>query len=197
MPLDLPAGHYDLDPAHSRLGFAVRHAMVTTVRGAFSDVTGSADLDPAGTSSVYVEIAAASVDTRQPDRDAHLRGADFLDAERFPTLVFAASEVEFTETAVRLAGELTIRDVTRPLEVVLEFVGRVRDPFGNDRVGLEGSVVVDRREWGLTWNAALEAGGVLVANRVTLEFEVAAVRRPDVAGLEADHTDAGGLADAA
>lgn len=172
----IPQGRYVLDPAHSRVGFSVRHAMVTKVRGAFSGVTGTGVVGEDGSGSLEVVVDVASIDTRNADRDAHLRSGDFFDVERFPSMVFVASEAVQEGEQVRVSGDLTIRDVTRPVSFVLEFTGRATDPFGNDRVGLEGQVVVNRTDWGLTWNAALEAGGLLVGEKVTLEFEISAIR---------------------
>lgn len=172
-------GDYQLDPAHTRIGFVARHAMVTKVRGSFDEFEGTAHLDgetPAD-SSVAVTIRAASIDTRNADRDAHLRSDDFLDVERYPEIRFVSTAVEpVDEHTYRLTGDLTIKDVTRPVTIDLEHTGAVVDPWGYLRVGFEGSTVVNRKEWGLTWNAALEAGGVLVGEQVTLEFEVAAVQ---------------------
>jgi polyisoprenoid-binding protein YceI len=172
-------GRYELDPSHSSIGFVARHAMVTKVRGTFNEVAGSGwfdAADPAG-SSVQLEVQVASVDTRNADRDAHLRSDDFFAVEQHPTIRFAGTRVEaIDETTYRVTGDLTIRDTTRPVTFDLEFTGAATDPFGNQRIGFEGRVVVNRKDWGLTWNAALETGGILVSEKVTLEFEVSAVR---------------------
>ncbi len=172
-------GTFNLDPSHSRVGFIARHAMVAKVRGAFDEVTGTATIDGANpaASSLEVNIVAASIDTRDANRDAHLRSADFFDAETYPTLSFKATGFTILDDqTVEVTGDLTIKDVTRPVTVPFEFGGAAVDPFGNERIGFEGSVVVNRKDWGLTWNAALEAGGVLVSDKVTLELEVSAVR---------------------
>jgi polyisoprenoid-binding protein YceI len=156
--------------------------MITTVKGRIADVKGAIVLDqtsPAG-SSVEVELAAASIDTRNEQRDAHLRSADFLDVEQFPTIRFASRRIEGDRldagAALRVVGDLTIRGVTR--EVVLEasYEGSGRDPWGGERVSFSASTKIDRREFGLTWNAALETGGVLVSNEIRIHIEVQAVR---------------------
>ena len=181
----LPAtltGTYRIDPSHTRIGFVARHAMVTKVRGAFNDVAGSGtfDADDPSRSTLEVTIDVASVDTRSPDRDAHLRGDDFFAADTHSHITFSSTGVQQTgEATFRIDGDLTIRGVTRPISFDLELIGTAVDPFGNTRLGLEGSVVVNRKDWGLTWNAALEAGGVLVSEKVTLEFEVSAIRDED------------------
>ncbi len=173
------SGTYNLDPSHSRVGFVARHAMIAKVRGSFDQVTGSATIDgtdPAA-SSLEVTIQAGSIDTRDANRDAHLRSADFFDAETYPTITFVGTGFDITDDAtVEVTGDLTIRGVTQSVTVPFEFGGVAVDPFGNERVGFEGSVVVNRKDWGLTWNAALEAGGVLVSEKVTLELEVSAVK---------------------
>ncbi len=176
---DTPSGTYTIDPSHSRIGFVARHAMITKVRGAFNEVEGSGQFDPQNpeASTISVTIQTASVDTRNDDRDAHVRGADFLDVEAFPTLTFVSTAIASTGgDDFDITGDLTIKDVTRPVTFSAELTGTVVDPWGNTRVGLEGSAVVNRKDWGLTWNAALEAGGILVSDKVTLELEISAVR---------------------
>ena len=172
----IPVGTYVLDPSHSRLGFSVRHAMVTKVRGAFSGVTGTGVASEDGSGMIDVVIDASTIDTRSADRDAHLKSGDFFDVENFPDLTFKGSFHEDNGRVV-LEGNLTIRGASRPLTIELDYTGMATDPFGNERVGLEGSVVVNRTDWGLTWNAALEAGGLLVSEKVTLEFEISAIRQ--------------------
>lgn len=173
------SGNYNLDLSHSRIGFVARHAMVAKVRGSFDDVSGTAVIDGTNpsASSLEVTIQATSIDTRSEGRDAHLRSADFFDVEQYPTITFVGTRFEITDdTTVEVTGDLTIRGVTKSVTVPFEFGGTAVDPFGNQRVGFEGSVDVNRKEWGLTWNAALEAGGVLVSDKVTLELEVSAVK---------------------
>ena len=176
--LDQLSGTYALDPAHSRIGFVTRHAMVTKVRGSFDEFEGTARTEP-GLADAHIELTAqvASVDTRNADRDAHLRSADFFDAETYPTITFVSTEVTGSDDTLHVTGDLTIKDVTRPVSVDFEFNGAATDPFGNERVGFEGSVKVNRKDFGLTWNAALETGGVLVSENVTLEFEVSAIKQ--------------------
>ena len=152
--------------------------MVTKVRGSFNSFEGTATTGPdLANASISVEIDPASIDTRNADRDTHLRSADFFDAEQFPKIKFVSTEITAPDDDVlRVTGDLTIKDVTRPVTIDFEYHGSVIDPWGNTRVGLEGSVVVNRKDFGLTWNAVLEAGGVLVSEKATLEFEVAAVK---------------------
>lgn len=172
-------GDYTLDPTHTRLGFSTRHAMVTTVRGQFSDFAGTAHIDsndPAK-SSVSLTIQIASVDTGVADRDGHLRSGDFFDAETYPTMTFTSTSVARDEDGVwQITGDLTIKDVTRSVTIPFEETGSARDPFGNVRVGFEGGTAINRKDWGLTWNAALETGGVLVSEKVKLEFDVSAIQ---------------------
>jgi polyisoprenoid-binding protein YceI len=175
-------GDYTLDAAHSRVGFVARHAMVTKVRGLFKQIDGTIHLDAENPSrsSAQVTVQVASIDTQQPDRDAHLRGADFFDVERFPTITFASTSAEAVgDDHYQLTGDLTIRGVTRPVTLDLELTGAVRDPFGMVRVGFEGGVAVNRRDFGLGWNMALDTGGLLVSEKVTIELDVAAVRPAD------------------
>jgi polyisoprenoid-binding protein YceI len=176
---DTLTGRYQLDASHSRIGFVARHAMVTKVRGAFNDVAGSGWFDAADPSRSNLElvIQAASIDTRNADRDQHLRSGDFFDMATYPEIRFASTSVEASGAdAYRVTGDLTIKGTTRPVSFDLELTGSAVDPFGNERLGLEGSVVVNRKDWGINWNAALDAGGVLVSEKVTLEFEVSAVK---------------------
>lgn len=173
------SGRYTLDPTHTRIGFVARHAMVTKVRGSFEDFEGTAVIDAANpsASSTSVTIRTASVTTSQAQRDEHLRTSDFFAVEQHPTITFTSTDVTRGEDGEWLVtGDLTIKDTTRPVTVPFELTGSARDPFGNLRVGFEGSVVVNRKDWGLDWNAALETGGVLVSEKVTLEFDVSAIR---------------------
>lgn len=172
-------GTYTLDPSHSEVGFTTRHAMVTKVRGAFSDYSGTATIDGANpsASSLEVTVQAASIDTRSADRDAHVRGADFFDVEQYPTITFRSTDFAVHGDTVDVTGDLTIKDVTRSVTIPFEFNGAATDPFGHERIGFEGKVDVSRADFGLTWNAALETGGFLVSDKVTLEFEVSAVKQ--------------------
>jgi polyisoprenoid-binding protein YceI len=174
-------GSYTLDPAHTRIGFVARHAMVTRVRGSFNDFEGTivVDGDEPEKSSAAVRIVAASIDTRNEQRDAHLRSNDFLDLATYPEITFGSTSVRRTGGAeFEVTGDLTVKGVTRPVTIPLTFEGAATDPYGNLRVGFEGAVTINRKDWGVTWNAALETGGVLVSDKVTLEFEVSAIRTP-------------------
>jgi polyisoprenoid-binding protein YceI len=173
------AGDYVLDHTHTRVGFVARHAMVTKVRGAFNDFEGTVHIDEdLSRSQAKLSIKVESIDTRNADRDGHLRTNDFLDAQRYPEITFASTGVkQVDDTTVRVSGDLTIKDVTKPVEIDFEFEGAATDPFGNERIGFEGSTVINRKDWGITWNAALETGGVLVSEKVTLEFEVSAIKQ--------------------
>jgi polyisoprenoid-binding protein YceI len=172
-------GDYTLDVYHTRLGFSARHAMVTTVRGQFKDFDGQAHIDTANpsASSVRLRIEAASIDTGVADRDGHLRSADFFDVEQFPELTFVSTEVTRDEDTWTITGDLTIKDVTKPISIEFESTGSARDPFGNTRVGFEGQTTLNRKEWGLTWNAALETGGLLVSDKIKLDFDISAIQK--------------------
>lgn len=172
------AGDYTLDPAHTRIGFAARHAMVTKVRGAFNAFEGAAHIDDdAARSWATVTIDADSIDTRVAVRDGQLRSSDFLDVANHPRITFESTGVrQVDDVTVELTGDLTIRGVTRQITIPFDFQGTVTDTYGHHRAGFEGSVVINRKDWGITWNAALETGGVLVGDKVTLEIEVSAVR---------------------
>jgi polyisoprenoid-binding protein YceI len=172
-------GTYTLDPAHTRIGFVARHAMVTKVRGSFDEFAGTAVLDGANpaNSRVEVTIEAASIDTRNAQRDEHLRSNDFLAMQEYPKITFASTGVrQAGETTFEVTGDLTIKGVANEITIPFEFEGSAKDPFGNQRVGFEGSVTINRRDYGVTWNAALEGGGVLVSDKVTLEFEISAIK---------------------
>jgi polyisoprenoid-binding protein YceI len=177
--IDDIAGDYTLDPTHTRLGFSARHAMVATVRGQFPDFTGEAHIDTAtpADSSVRVTIKTASVDTGVADRNAHLRSADFFDVEQYPEITFSSTSVERDGDTWNITGDLTIKDVTRPITIPFEEQGSARDPFGNLRVGFEGQTTLLRKDFGLTWNAALETGGMLVSDKIKLEFDISAIQK--------------------
>ncbi len=172
-------GDYTVDVAHTRIGIRARHAMVTTVRGAFTEFSGRAHLDTAdpAASSVQLRIATASIDTGTPDRDAHLRSPDFLDVEQYPEMLFASTDVEQVDADLyRVTGDLTIKGVTRSVAVDFALTGSARDPFGNTRVGFEGALAIRRSDWDLTWNTVLDTGGVLVSDRIQVEFDVSAIK---------------------
>lgn len=172
-------GDYTIDPTHSQIGFAARHAMVTKVRGAFNDFEGTAHLDGDNPtkSTAKVVIKGHSIDTRNEQRDGHLRGNDFLDLDTYPEITFVSTGVKvIDESTFELTGDLTIRGVTNPISIEFNFEGAAKDPFGNLRVGFDGSVAISRKDYGITWNATLETGGVLVSDKITLEFEVSAIK---------------------
>ena len=173
-------GTYDIDASHSRLGFAAKHAMVATVRGGFKVYSGEVHLDEAQPENSWakVEIDAASIDTGNADRDAHLRTPDFFDLDNHPTITFTSTKVEKVDDDVyTLIGDLTINGKTNPVSIEWELTGTSTDPWGGFRVGFEGKATVNRRDWGLAWNVALDKGGVLVSEKVKLEFDIAAVKR--------------------
>ena len=185
-PTTTPTGTstFVIDPTHSVVEFSVKHMMISTVRGRFGDVTGSIVLDAAqpGRSTAEAEIATASIDTRADQRDAHLRSPDFFDVERFPAITFRSRRVEGAARAegdrFRLTGDLTIRDVTREVTLDVTFEGTGRDPWAGERASFSADRKLDRRDFGLTWNQALETGGVVVGNEVRIPLEVELVRQP-------------------
>ena len=172
-------GDYSLDPAHSTIGFVARHAMVTNVKGKFNDFTGSLHLDGGdpSKSTASIDVKMDSIDTGSADRDGHLKSADFFKTDEFPTMTFRSTSAQaLGGDDYRITGDLTILGVTGPLTIDLEFNGSAKDPFGNERVGFEGKAEILRSEWGLTWNAALETGGVLVSDKIKLNFDISAIR---------------------
>jgi polyisoprenoid-binding protein YceI len=173
------SGSYTIDPSHTRIGFVARHAMVTKVRGSFNEFEGTAVVNGAdlAASSVRLTIQAASIDTRNEQRDGHLRSNDFLAMDDHPEITFVSTAVALTDaTTLEITGDLTIKGVTNSITVPFEFEGAATDPFGNERIGFEGSVTISRKDYGVTWNAALETGGVLVSEKIALEFEVSAIK---------------------
>jgi len=173
------SGDYTIDTAHSKIGFAVRHAMVTNVRGEFTEYEGKLHLDGANPANSTAElvIKVASIDTRQAQRDEHLRTGDFFSAETFPEITFRSTSAEqVDEDTYRLHGDLTIKGVSRPVALDLEFTGSATDVYGANRVGFEGGTTVDRTDWGLTYNAALETGGVLIGEKVKLNLDISAIK---------------------
>jgi polyisoprenoid-binding protein YceI len=178
--LTIPAaGTYALDAAHKRVGFVARHMMVSKIRGVFNEAAATITIaeDPLQ-SSVVATIQAASIDTTQDDRDAHLRSPEFLEVEKYPTLEFRSTGVKSRRgNEFVLTGELTIKDVTRPVDLEVEFEGVGRSPFGQDIFGFSASTEIDREEFGLTWNVALETGGVLVSKKIKIEIEGEAIRQ--------------------
>jgi polyisoprenoid-binding protein YceI len=176
--VELPTpGTYTLDPTHTRIGFVARHLMVTKVRGHFAAFDGTITIaDEPHKSSADVTIQTASVETGTPDRDNHLRSGDFFEAEKYPEITFRNARVLSQKgTEFTVVGDLTIKDVTREVELALELDGVVKDPWGGTRLAVTASTEVDREDWGMTWNAALEAGGVVVSKKVRIEIESEAV----------------------
>ena len=169
---------WSIDTGHSAIHFGVRHMMFTKTRGRFSRWNGELRLDPQdlSASSVEVSIDASSIDTGDAQRDAHLRSADFLDVEKFPSLTFRSTRVEeLGEGKLKVHGDLTIHGVARPVALETEYAGRVKDPWGNDRAGFTAKTAIDRTEFGLRWNLPLETGGLVVGNKVEIELEIEAV----------------------
>ncbi|KMS78835.1 YceI family protein [Streptomyces flaveolus] len=172
-------GDYTIDPAHSTIGFVARHAMVTNVKGGFKDFTGTLHLDGADPtkSTATLDVQMASIETGNPDRDGHLKSSDFFKIDEFPVMTFRSTKAEsLGGDDYRITGDLSLLGVTKPLTIDLEFNGVAKDPFGNERVGFEGKAEILRSEWGLTWNAALETGGVLVSDKIKLVFDISAIK---------------------
>ena len=171
--------NWNIDPAHTGINFSVRHMVVSKVRGRFGKYSGTIKLDDADItrSSVEVNIEASSIDTGVADRDTHLRSPDFFDVEKFPELKFRSHRVERVDaTRYRIIGELTIRGVKREVSLDVEYGGRGKDPWGNERVGFVAKTSIDRKDYGLTWNQVLESGGILVGDRIDIDLDVQAVR---------------------
>ncbi|MGI5194625.1 YceI family protein [Streptomyces sp. CA-288835] len=172
-------GDYTIDPSHTTIGFVARHAMVTNVKGSFTDFSGSLHLD--GTdpsqSTATIDVKMDSIATGNADRDGHLKSADFFKTDEFPTMTFRSTKAEsLGGDDYRITGDLSILGTTKELSIDLEFNGSAKDPFGNERVGFEGKAEILRSEWGLTWNAALETGGVLISDKVKLNFDISAIK---------------------
>ncbi len=170
---------WNVDVSHSAIHFFVRHMVISKVHGRFAKWAGAIQLDPQDLtrSSVEVEIDAASIDTQVAERDAHLRSPDFLDVARHPELAFRSTRIERAGEGYRILGDLTLHGVTRPVTLEAEYAGTAKDPWGNERAGFSAKASLDRREFGLTWNAALEAGGVLVGEKVEITIELEAVKK--------------------
>jgi len=169
---------WKLDPTHTAVEFSAKHLMITTVKGRITDIEGSIytdERDPKN-SSVEVTLKATSLDTRTDQRDQHLRSADFLNVEKYPEIKFRSTKIEGDRQEFKLTGDLTIRDVTRPITLDVTFEGRTKDPWGGERVGFSASGKIDRRDFGLTWNQLLETGGVAVGNEIKIGLEIEAVR---------------------
>lgn len=169
---------WKIDPSHTLVEFSAKHLMITTVKGRIADVQGTIYTDEKnpGNSSVEATLSAKSLDTRTEQRDQHLRSADFLDVEKYPEIKFRSTRIEGEKSSFKLMGDLTIRGVTKPITLDVELEGRTRDPWGGERVGFSATGKIDRREFGLTWNQALETGGVVVGNDIKISLEVQAVK---------------------
>jgi polyisoprenoid-binding protein YceI len=175
---------WKLDAAHTFATFSARHMMVTTVRGKLGEISGQIEFDPANPAAAKVEatINTAGVNSGVADRDNHLRSADFLDVANHPTITFKSTRVELTgENTGKVHGNLTIRGVTRPVVLDVEYLGQTPSPFGDTRAGFVGTTRINREDWGLTWNVAIEAGGVLVGKEVKIELDVEAILVPETA----------------
>lgn len=177
--LGLPTGTYAIDPGHSEIAFTARHAMVTKVRGVFREVEGTIVVaDDLAASTATATFQSASVDTGNADRDGHLRTGDFFEAEAHPAITFTSTAVrELQGSTFVLDGDLTIKGVTHPVSLDVESFGTAQDPFGNTRAGFSARTEIEREQWGLTFNAALETGGVLVSRRIGIELEISAVKQ--------------------
>lgn len=170
---------WNLDPSHSNAEFVVRHMMVSKVRGTFDNIEGYIEFDEANPADSYVEasIQVASVNTRDQNRDNHLRSADFFDAENHPTMTFKSAKIEVTgDSTGKITGDLTIRGTTKEVTFEVEFFGADVSPFGDIRAGFEGTTKINREDWGLTWNQALESGGVLVSKEITIEVNLQGIK---------------------
>lgn len=171
---------WDIDPNHSTAEFSIRHMMITTVKGRFSGITGAVEGDPEDLAAarVHLEIDLATVDTRQPERDNHLRSADFFDVEKYPTMTFTSRRITRTGTnTYDVAGDLTIHGITKDVVCQVTYEGQGKDPWGGIRAGYTAATTLNRKDFGLMWNVALEAGGVLVGDQVKVSVELETVKR--------------------
>lgn len=176
---------WKIDPAHSQVQFSVRHMMISNVRGRFEDFTGAVEFDeedPAR-SSVEVQIEAASINTKEPQRDTHLRSPDFLDAENFPQLRYKSRRVEMIDASHgRIIGDLTIRGLAREVVLDVEYAGKAKSPWGTVSAGFSATAKLSRKDWGLTWNSPLETGGFLVGDQVNISIELELIKQDVAAG---------------
>ncbi len=183
---------WSFDPVHSSINFWVRHLMVSKVHGHFSKWTGTMEFDeknPAA-SKIEIQIDAASIDTREAQRDAHLRSADFFETEKFPQLTFKSTAVKSVGDGFQATGDLTIKGVTKPVVLEVEYSGRVKDPWGGERAGFSAHTSLHRKDFGLTWNQALEAGGIAVGDKIEINIEVEAIRKAETAAATTTETRA-------
>ena len=173
-------GDYAIDPAHSTIGFVARHAMVTKVRGGFNEFDGTIHVDGATPENTSAEVSAKveSIDTRNEQRNGHLLSGDFFEQDKYPLVTFRSTGVTVKgDDEFVLTGDLTVKDVTRPVDFDVEFTGAAVDVYGNQRIGFEGKATVSRKEYGMTWNAALETGGVLVSDKIVIELDISAIKQ--------------------
>ncbi len=174
---------WTIDSSHTRVGFSARHMMITNVNGEFENVEGTVEFNEENPTAtmVDVKIEAASINTRDPQRDGHLKSPDFLDAEKFPYLTFKSTRVEqIDESTAKMYGDLTIRGVTRPVVMNVEYHGLAKSPWGSINAGFSATTRISRKEWGLEWNVALETGGFLVSDAVNITIELEIVKQPEV-----------------
>jgi polyisoprenoid-binding protein YceI len=183
---------WTIDPAHTRVVFSVKHMMITSVHGSFDKVNGRVDFDPAHPEKAHadLQIEAASINTREPQRDAHLRSPDFLDAEKYPALIFKSRRVELVnQSRGRLVGDLTIRDLTREVALDVEYNGIAKNPWGMAVAGFTASTKINRKDWNLTWNVALETGGWLVGDTISINIELEIVKQPEADAVSIPELD--------
>lgn len=175
------AATYDVDPSHSTIGFAVRHMVVTTVRGTFNEFQGQFTYDPENPAafSASAVIQTASIDTRNRKRDDHLRSEDFFDAAKYPEITFETTGAEQSGDQLIVRGNLTMRGVTREISIPITFSGPVTDPWGNTRVGFEGSTTINRQDWGISWSRTLDNGGLVVSDEVRIEINIQGILKED------------------
>ena len=179
LPSGITPGVWTLDMSHSEIGFTVRHAGISKVRGRFTDASAEARIGGSlAEASLHATVKTASFDSGDANRDGHVKGPDFFDVETFPEMTFRATSVEGDGEDYTLTGDLTIRGITKPIELEVEFTGVAVDPFGATRAGFSAEAEISRKEFGLTWNAALEAGGLLVSDKVKINVEAALVKQP-------------------
>lgn len=178
LPAGLTPGIWTLDMSHSEIGFSVRHAGISKVRGRFREATGEAHVrDSLADSSLHATVSTASFDSGDANRDAHVKGEDFFDVGKYPEMTFTGTHIDGDGEDYTLTGDLTIKGITKPVELEVEFTGVAVDPFGSTRAGFSAEADISRKEFGLTWNAALEAGGLLVSDKVKINLEAALVKQ--------------------
>ncbi len=173
---------WNIDNAHSEINFTVRHMMISNVRGRFEKFNGVVEFNENNpqNSHVFVEIDTSSIDTREPQRDAHLKSHDFLDAAQFPLMTFKSTHIQvLDENKGRISGDLTIRDVTRPVVLAVEYSGQAKSPWGAISAGFTASTKINRKDWGLVWNVTLETGGFLVGDEIKIDLEMEIVKQPE------------------